>query len=229
MSLTFNMVGGGGSGKVLPAITVTFPEGSICTCSNGIKTLKAKTTSGLWIFTELSIGVWTVTSTDPTGANKPASKDVEINSEGQNVSVELSYITWLFDEGNQFESVTGGWTGSGYTVSSARDKVNATVGTTLKCTVTGQYQEAIAGTNNAIDLTKIDTLCVRVSAFAGTQGCVFVAPSKNYNEMVAQTVISATGDYTLDASQLIGNYYVGVLAVSAKTYSDISYSKVWGA
>lgn len=137
-------------------------------------------------------------------------------------------VTWLYNKGYKAEGITGGWTGSGYTVSSARDKVNATVGTTLKCTVTNEYQQAIAGTNNAIDLTKINTLCVQVSEFYGTQGGLFVATSKNYNEMAVQTVITATGDYTLDVSQLSGNYYVGVFAVSAKVYSDVSYSKVWG-
>lgn len=101
-----NMVGGGGAGKLFAAIQVTYPEGSFCTCSDGVKTLTAKTTSGLWLFSIPYAGTWTVASTN---GSETKSETVEIITEGQSVSVELSYTYWLYNKGDECTDVTGGW------------------------------------------------------------------------------------------------------------------------
>ena len=82
--------GGGVSAKGF--IQATYPEGSICTCSNGTRTLKARDTSGYMMFILPSIGTWTVTATDPADPTNTDSETVEITTEGQSVSVELSYL-----------------------------------------------------------------------------------------------------------------------------------------
>ena len=53
----------GGAGELRSVIAVTYPEGSVCTCSNGTKTLKAKDTSGKALF-NVTVGEWTVSCTD---------------------------------------------------------------------------------------------------------------------------------------------------------------------
>ena len=92
---------GGGSGKLYAAISVTYPEGSVCTCSDGVKTLTAKNTSGLYLFSIPYAGTWTVTATDGTDT---ASQTVEITTEGQSVSVELSYNLVLYSAANGLAS-----------------------------------------------------------------------------------------------------------------------------
>lgn len=99
---------GGGSGKLFAAIGVTYPAGSTCTCTNGSKTLKAKTTSGQCVFAIPDAGTWTVTATNDAHSK---SKAVEITTEGQSVNVTLSYALVLYENGG-FSSVAGGVTGS---------------------------------------------------------------------------------------------------------------------
>ena len=81
--------GQGGVSEAYAVIAVTYPEGSTCSCSNGEKTFVAKDTSGRWLFLLPSGGEWTVSSTDGTDT---AEKTVEITSDGQTESVELSFV-----------------------------------------------------------------------------------------------------------------------------------------
>ena len=98
-------VGGGGSGKLFAAIGVTYTEGAILTCTNGTKTLKAKTTTGQWVFAIPEAGTWTVTAIEDTDTS---SATVEITTEGQSVNVDLARF-WLYKDGEQYTSVTDGW------------------------------------------------------------------------------------------------------------------------
>ena len=68
-------------------IGVTYPEGSVCTCSNGSVTLTAKDTTGKALFAIPSAGTWTVKAVN---GNKSASKAVSITAEGQVETVELT-------------------------------------------------------------------------------------------------------------------------------------------
>lgn len=84
----------GGSGKVYAAISVTYPAGSVCTCTNGSKTLTAEDTSGTALFVIPEAGTWTVTA---VSGDKIKSQTVEITAEGQVENVELKYELVLFD------------------------------------------------------------------------------------------------------------------------------------
>lgn len=77
-----------GAGRVFSIISVTYPEGSICTCSNGTTTLTAKDTSGKALF-NVTVGEWTVSCTD---GSETASEPVSITTAGQVKAVELSYV-----------------------------------------------------------------------------------------------------------------------------------------
>lgn len=95
---------GGGTGKSVAAISVTYPAGSTCTCSNGTKTLTAKDTSGVWLFTLPEAGIWVVSCTD--GVNT-ATKNINLEYKTA-VSVALAY---------RFDIVTSGSVASGLQVS----------------------------------------------------------------------------------------------------------------
>lgn len=80
--------GGGGCGAYA-FIIAAYPEGSTCTAFNGSKTLRAKDTSGSYVFKIPYAGTWTVSCTD---GSQTASATVSITSEGQSESVSLSYL-----------------------------------------------------------------------------------------------------------------------------------------
>lgn len=99
--------GGGASSSAFAIIGATYPEGAICTCTNGIKTFTAKDTSGQWIFYIPSAGTWTVTA---VSGSKSTSKAVSITAEGQVETVTLIFETILWEAGSdQNTSLTGGF------------------------------------------------------------------------------------------------------------------------
>ena len=77
-----------GGGTPYAAIGVTYPSGSVCTCTNGTLTLTAKDTSGKAIFVIPSAGTWTVKA---VSGSKSTSKKVSITAEGQVKIVTLAY------------------------------------------------------------------------------------------------------------------------------------------
>ena len=85
-----------GTLALFAVISVTYPAGSVCTCTKGTKTYKAKNTSGLALFAVPEVGEWTVSCTD---GDKTKSQSVLITTEGQAASVGLSYELVLFQSG----------------------------------------------------------------------------------------------------------------------------------
>ena len=82
---------------VYAVIDVTYPSGSVCTCTNGTLTLTAKDTSGKALFVIPSAGTWTVTA---VSGSKSTSKAVSITAEGQVETVELVYEFFIFKNGS---------------------------------------------------------------------------------------------------------------------------------
>ena len=81
-------------------ISVTYPEGSVCTCSNGSMTLTAKDTSGKALFVIPSAGTWTVKA---VSGSDTVSKAVSITAEGQVDTILLAFAIKIFSEQNGFE------------------------------------------------------------------------------------------------------------------------------
>ena len=209
MSLVFNMVGGGGAagGAELPAIYVTYPAGSVCTCTNGSKTFTAKDTTGFWLFAGLEVGSWTVTATDGT---ETATKTVEITSEGQVESVELSYELYLYNYGDQCVDVTGGWATYHVTAGSyIRFESNyIAMGESASSGRTATF-----GTVNKIDVTNYDTLKIVAEIDAGTNSVyVGVSDNKTSNkpEIAAKWIQNASKDtpIAVDISNVTGEHYI---------------------
>lgn len=172
MSLVFNMVGDGGAagGAELPAIYATYPAGSVCTCSNGVKTFTAKDTTGFWLFAGLEVGTWTVTTTDPTGESNPVSQAVELSADNPLVNVELSYVLWLYKNGNEYIDVTGGWQARALAINS---NFSGSGNSTVKPTLTKNANNMVMSLSRSgtitttsgivevikdIDLTNINTI-----------------------------------------------------------------------
>ena len=104
-----------GGGTPYAAIGVTYPSGSVCTCTNGTLTLTANDTTGKAIFVIPSAGTWTVKAVK---GSKSKSKAVSITAEGQVATVTLTYELYIFKSGS---GLTAGYSvaGSGGNVSNA--------------------------------------------------------------------------------------------------------------
>ena len=144
-----------GGGTPYAIISVTYPAGSVCTCTNGTRTLTAEDTSGNAMFVIPSAGTWTVKATK---GSQSASSAVEITAEGQVETVVLVYDLILFD-GTDNTAVTGGF--------------KTQVGNGTSAQVTDSYiangvleiytgANSFAGTYpvNKVDITKYSTLYV---------------------------------------------------------------------
>ena len=102
---------GGGSGNVFAFIVVTYPTGSVCTCTDGTKTLTAKDTSGSYVFEIPNSGTWTISCTD---GEHTASININITSKGQSDNISLAYSLILYDRGYVETAISGGLSNSNY-------------------------------------------------------------------------------------------------------------------
>ena len=218
--------GGGGMGKLFAAIGVEYPAGSECSCTNGTKTLKAKDTSGKWVFAIPEAGTWTVTATDGTNSK---SVEVEISEQGQNEKVVLSYWSGeLYDSGNEYSNITGGFEQYGFpsTSVSAGGSISKRE-SSIAMSVGGKGVSA--STVNKIDLTDFNTLHVNIlsNTAEGNRGRLFVASDRTTTVSYVD-IGGVTGEATLDVSDLNGEYYLGVGIYSAVGINySLEFNKLW--
>lgn len=222
----------GGGEKLFAVIAVTYPEGSICTCSNGTKTLNARDTSGKALF-NVTVGEWTVSCTD---GSQMVSKSFAITAAGQAELVTLSYLPYLYINGNECTDLTGGWVSEAKGINSGGPSGLAPTvvrGNTMEISLNGPAVGGIVRTNNKIDLTKYSSI-----KFNGEM----VNPTDNYNGWLQICVWSNIGTYymdnivanyivfrhttinsaAIDISSLSGSYYVGFGLFSAGQTMSIS-------
>ena len=223
-----------GGGKLFAIIAVTYPDGSVCTCSNGTKTLKARDTSGKALFNVPSAGTWTVSCTD---GSSTVSKSVTITATGQVESVKLSYDLILYDSGEEYSDITGGW--SGFACYSGTSKGTFTKNSSsiyIKSNGSKGAQSIAAAPANKIDITDISTLKVNVTSFnvqSEYRSYFILSSSRNtssVNNSVATKEITGTGETELDISGLSGSYYVIVYnrAIDGANTYELTFNRVYG-
>ena len=206
------IIGGGGSTKLYACISVTYPSGSTCTCTNGTKTLKAKGTSGTAIFNVPSTGTWTVTATN---GSKTASKSVSITAEGQTVVVDLKYETYLLDGSTMAYTFA-----AGAQEANKNTGTNGSVGTVTKSSdgirLTGSW-EGVWATQKVVDLTDFNSLVFNMTktTMSGWGGYVGVFDATGYwdgGQIAAITTAGGitTGLNTIDISSVTGVHRVGI-------------------
>lgn len=183
-------------------INITYPAGSTCTCSDGTTTLSAPDTSGTWVCTVPNAGKWTVTSTD---GDKSKSGDALITTDGQTESVTLLYITYLFKDGETYDSLTGGWQG---TIDSEKKaiRLDAAAGNTNS-----------VWTKSKVDLTNFSTVSARTNSNASIGFNIIIASAINTSGQVATASLNGTEtELSLDISSITGEYFVWLSAYSEK-------------
>jgi len=207
-------------------INVTFPAGSAVECRQGDYVISTTNTSGSHIFTVPNSGTWTVSCTDGASSD---SQNVEITANGQSVSVTLIY--WdgsLYDNGNEFESITGGWGGypftyGGQTYSSPTVSKNAT---NIQLSVSNNG--GAASFANKLNLDGFSTLNINFISnnFGANRLSLYLASEREQNPIATIDVGGKTGVVSLsfDPSTLGGDVYIGLGGYAAV---GISYSAVF--
>ena len=209
----------GGSGKLFAVITVTYPEGSVCTCTNGTKTLKAKDTSGKALF-NVTVGEWTVSCTD---GSRTTSKTVSISTEGQAESVTLSYYLAVLENG-VLSALTGGINGLNSQTSFTDGKI-----VSVRKNSDGNYFT----TENAITVTDYSTLYIRITYktntdfidhyYGLTREKIGDDPASDVNRKFkyykfirkGSIVENSTVEIVVDISSAIGDYYIAACTQDA--------------
>lgn len=199
-----------GAGRVFSIISVTYPEGSVCTCSDGTTTLTARDTSGKALF-NVTVGEWTVSCAD---GSQMVSRSFAITAAGQVELVTLSYIPYLYINGNECVHLTGGWVSEAKGINSGGPSGLAPTvarGNTLEISLTGNVVGGIVRTNNKIDLTKYSSI-----KFNGEM----VNPTDNYQGWLQICVWSNIGTYYMD--NIVANYIVSRYTTINSAAIDIS-------
>lgn len=193
-------------------INITYPEGSICTATDGVSTFTAPDTSGTWALVVPNVGEWTIQA----GERKTY---VEITSNGQQKTVSLVRM-YLYLDGDQYSSITGGWkvvNGGGG---------NSSIKTSymlLSATSTAGDRESSIYTNNKINTSGYSTLCADMNItskdteynqygiWVGISNTNTVALETNYVKYTRKNT-TGTQTVTVDLSGHQGEYYIKLCA-----------------
>ena len=217
--------------RLRAVIAVTYPEGSVCTCSNGTKTLKARDTSGKALF-NVSTGTWTVTATD---GSRTTSNTVSITGEGQSESVALHYTWYLYHQGDLCKDVTGGWVKTGTGGSLTFNNNSMTL-------VANQPQATtLASTANKVNLSDKSTLyfTLKSATSDATQGYPRIGvatkqnPGAQYDsDWAASKTLSASSSFvtvSVDVSSLTSSYYILFAGLNGDAGpATIEVQDIWG-
>lgn len=217
---------GGGIKEGYALIAVTFPTGSVCTCTNGSKTLRAKDTGGAFLFAIPEAGTWVVSCTDGT---KTSTKSVVIDSQYQTESILLAYELVLYDgslstpELRECTAVTGGWHGTKQGTYYGDGEFHSESNQIRLYRASGKA--ITAEPLNAIDLTNYSTFKVYVNQQSGNLALNVRATSPVGFDN-PRTEITSTGWWTFDISSYTGDYYLGISVWGDGSASTNCFNKV---
>lgn len=127
---------------------------------------------------------------------------IDTEDEGKLVKMRITVTGWevleekidavyLFKDGEQNIALTGGWTG-GYVDGTNPGAGNYSIGDNISCNTWGTWCRYDCWTNNTIDLTNYDELCIEFVSITGliatysdiriSAGETFIIEKKNYSE-----------------------------------------------
>lgn len=172
---------------------------------------------------------WTIRATHGSDST---STTLAINN-NKEYSVTLSYSIPLFQNGNQYTTLTGGWTTNNYSFNNGGFKGTPTVGNVLSVvSVSGSNSNSygVLGTANGIALGDIDsiTISATISSYHNeSRYYVILSTTKSLTDSnhVARVAFTGNGTKTLNVSNLSKStrYYISVLSYvtsSVATYSS---------
>lgn len=218
-------------------INVTYPAGSTCTCSDGTTTLTAPNTSGSWTCIVYNAGTWTLSCTDGTDSTSEA---VTITTDGQSVSVALSYFLWLYRDGDTCDAVSGGWSspewgGNDFSKVVTFNESSMQISTEV---FGGSIGYGHAFTKSVIDLSEISTLKFRITGIGATSSasnafsfklCVASEfPNKQTPSFPVSLEIAETGLFAVDVSAMNAGSVGAWVTTRDYAKTTLTISEIWG-
>lgn len=193
-----------GGSRIFSMIAVTYPEGSLCSCTKGTRTLKAKDRSGKALFNVPEAGDWLIECQTEDGSKKK-SRSVKIGGAGEGVAVKLSYELELFDNGELFEDATGGWIKNGKAVPEGEAPV----------TMSGSYHVGASihhylRCKNKIMITDYSTLHFK-GRLSGDTIHLMVSDNEYLSgSCLAEVSVQNKTEVDLDISKCKGEHFIGI-------------------
>ena len=218
-------------------INITYPAGSTCTCSDGTTTLSAPDTSGTWACVVPNAGTWTLSCTDGTDSTSEA---VTITTDGQSVSVALSYFLWLYKDGDTCDAVSGGWSspewgGNDFSKVVTFNESSMQISTEV---FGGSIGYGHAFTKSVIDLSEISTLKFRITGIGATSSggnafsfklCVASEfPNKQSPSFPVSLEIVETGLFAVDVSAMNAGSVGAWVTTRDYAKTTLTISEIWG-
>lgn len=144
------------------------------------------------------------------------------------------WVDWwngeLFDNGKQYETVTGGWTPDGYTFCESKyTLVGPKIFDTIDLTITGALKASISGTANKINLSEYNQIAMTVDKAYSAHMEVRESKTGVGKNGVTQKYWMAAGENQLDISSLSGEYYVVIFSYATEGVSgtnETTFSKI---
>ena len=215
MGKGFKHGGGSGSGTG-GTLTISAPVGSTITITKDGKSYsKLVDAEGIALFKGLDGGTWNIYSTD---GNNNAEKSIPIVID---YSESISYQYVVFDGTNTVDYV-GGW--------------SSDVSSGVLSVIAGGSNGWISGknlcSNVAIDISQYSTMHIVVKHYNGV-GTFGIGTTNEYGIYDKSVSIASATEYTIDVSDVDGEYYVKLASTGKQNNTNyyvsigFSVSKVW--
>lgn len=215
-------------------ISVTYPAKSTCVVTNSSgQTVASDTNTGsstkTWTATVGATGTYTVTATATDGSGKTKSTTVSITADGQVESIGLFYIPYLYKNGDECISLTGGWDTSGYTWGTT-----AFQGATKKSdsmVIQGIYDSYRGGigTVGKVNLSAYSTLKAVGYADSNSISTVYVLTTKNAEtgQVTYANFSTSETEISVDLQSVQGDYYIAIVCDSESGTKTVTVKKIW--
>ena len=195
---------------------------------------EVSSTVSYWLIDGIrDFGTWTVTATNGT---KTATQDVLVDVITE-YEITMDYRFYLYNEGDECEDVTGGWSADGYIYTGA---INTSLNAGVKNTdsfylVESNSRSTMLGTANKIDLSGYNTLYATFhytypANMQNPSVCALldgkdIAGSNRYSNQCYGNGVDADITASADISGLSGNHYV-VASCTSSNGGGYVY-KIW--
>ena len=220
-------------------ISVTYPEGTTCTCSHvetGI--IFTADTGTSYTFVVPYEGTWNIVYwSTSTNAREI---DVHITEDGQRENLELTFNLYLYDNGNEYESITGGWTATNirYSTSNGSGRVpTLTTSDVLDISLTSSYSTyrgSVTTNNNYFDLSDYSELIVETTdTTSGNIRIILTTSNSNgYNsDSLAYLTLQNknAGTYRLDVTGINQScyFFISVEATNSSRTASTKIGKIY--
>lgn len=195
-------------------IHITYPAGSTCTATDGVTTIHAPDDSGTWDCVVENAGLWTVS------LDSGFAETIDVTTSGETYTIDRWY---LYNQGDEHEAITGGWSTDGYTgVGKQAEKYETYIHIKY---ASGEYE---IGTQNAIPFSGFSKLCVDVPEMTGL---LYLAANATkvldqYNATHRLDIKNTAGVSTMAIDNQTSSFYVE-LGPSKGSGCNARVSKVW--